>query len=300
MMNTKKQRNKLILAVLLTIAGAIFLIVGMEQYRAAPVYYISPEDDGVELYRADGKYYLNDIELERVNAGWWEGISNFGKGFIPGCPYFIPAGLGLVFGLRLVAKAPPPFLWGSILFGRQGKEVNDGKISLRQAPGGVIAIRSWGVNKQGVLRSTAVGTEWESAILEADVTPLVGGWHGIYAYRLGTNIDDAGGCDVEGVVSLSGHITGHKDSLLRAQKCTVLVLLIEPKKTSLKPLLEQRYKCPVVVTSNIKHTLQNWILSQEGIFWLGHNAKLISGKLQDKFERDIEELPAYQKFGGES
>ena len=163
---------------------------------------------------------------------------------------------------------------------------------MKQAPGGLIATRCWNVDKTGILSSTARNVKWDSAVLEADINPVVGGWHGVYAYRLGTYID--GGEDVEGLVSLSGRIVGHKDSLLRAQKCTILVLVT--KKEKVAPLLRQRYKCPVVVTSDIELTIQKWVISQEGIFWLAHNERLLSKKLQDKFEHDITAIPAYQEF----
>lgn len=285
-------RNRLILFGILLVIAFILLLIGVTEAEGQTRYYSLPDQDTPILRYDDYKYYLNDIQLELIEKPWLESLKGMWDRNLPVFPYIVGAILCLPAIIYIWCKLPPPLMWGNIL--RAGKEKQDceGIISLTQAPGGVIALRGWDVNKQGVLRSVSTGTEWETAVLEADVKPEVKGWHGIYAYRLGTD-NDVGG-NVAGIVSLSSCVVGHRDSLLRAQKCTILLLITHREKVV--ELLKKRYKCPVIVAKNIKQVLCQWVVGDEGIFWLGHNNRLINRKIQEGISQEIAEMPVYKDF----
>lgn len=280
----------MVVTILLLLMTFAFLFIGLIQLDSEPVFYTSLEDDTIFLKRENLKYFLGDIELERVDTPWQEDV----KSALPFIPYALGGVFCLILWVRYMSQLPPVFMWPKIL-GIEGKLKNqDTKISLREAPGGLIAVRGWTMDKTGCLRSIAKGTNWETTELNADAVPKTGGWRGIYAYRLGTNIDDYD-AKVLGVVSLSGHLVAHKDSMIRAQKCTILLLVT--KKENIASRLEERYKCPVFIVNNPRKALENWVISLEGIFWLAHNNKLITHqRLKETLEYNITELPAYQQF----
>lgn len=272
------------------------------EYRvSAPTYYTLPGDPGFQLKIQDG-YYVNGTKLVEVDKFILERLVDFWNIALMN-PYTMALGFfGILFLFLFVKKMPPPYLWADCLGIKRKQRRLDDPIHLTESPYGIIGLREWGINKDGFLTSTAQGMVWDSETLVADKKPILMGWHGVYAYRLGTK----GCCElgseffglfagVLGIVCLTGHIVGHKDSMLRAEKCTIL--LLATRRVSNAEKLRQHYKCPVVVVSNPSQALNDWAISSEGIFWLQHNQKLIAEKISEKAENDIAQLPAYRAFG---
>jgi len=288
-------RNRLILLGILVVIMTFLMIKGVMETKGSITYYALPDDDTPVLRYDDFEYYLNDVKLERVEKTFAERMKGIWEKNSSALPYIIGTILCIPALLYIVKKLPPALMWGNILRAGKDRHNCEGVMSLTQAPDGVIAVRGWYVNKLGMLRSVTTGTKWDSAVLEADVKPEVKGWHGIYAHRLGTD-NDVGG-NVAGLVSLTGRVVGHRDSLLRAQKCTILLLITHKRKAV--ELLKDRYKCPVIMARNIEQALSCWTIGDEGLFWLGHNNKLINQKIQESIGQEIMEMPVYKDFQAE-
>lgn len=156
---------------------------------------------------------------------------------------------------------------------------------------GIIATRDWKLAHHNVLMSANQGLVWEDVNTKADVKPSAENTKGIYAYRLGTNIRRTWG-KVSGIVSLTGHCVGHANGLVRSEKCQILMLFCMWPGTAKE--LSARYGVPVMLTFDKRRSLEQWMVSLDGIRWLKQNANIISE--EKPLDREIEEIMEREGF----
>lgn len=156
---------------------------------------------------------------------------------------------------------------------------------------GIIATRDWKLAHHNILMSANQGLVWETANTKADEKPSTENDKGLYAYRLGTNMQRSWG-KVYGIVSLSGHCIGHANGLIRAESCRILMLFCLWPNTARE--LSARYGVPVMLTLDKRRSLEKWLVSYSGIRWLQQNADLISGEVP--LDKQIEEIIEKEGF----
>lgn len=278
-----KYRYRLYISLLLLVS----LLAGTGWYIAVDkgvAYYYQTPDGNIELKKYGGEYFINNEKLEHIDKPypWLERIGRIA--FLFGL--CIVVSIAIVFLLRGI---PPIYRWRELLGLRRKSDIIP-TLSLPNAPGGIIGLRYWHIkskNKESFLRSTVQKEYWDRNIKDADEKPKIGGWKGIYSYRLGSYHEKSYAV-VAGIVCLTGKIVSHGDNILRAESCQIL-LLITKKKDGVE-WLKEKYKCPVYLTTDINRTIDTWVLSKEGLFWLNHNTELIDKKIRLKMESDIKNL----------
>lgn len=178
------------------------------------------------------------------------------------------------------------------------KKAKGGKVELLKAPAGVIAVRRWGMTRNGILVSLNQGNKWDGLVFEDRFPPIVHSTAGIYAYRLGSNHAKTynGFTKVMGLVSMTGKVISHQDHTLRGERATILFLVASSEKAAEK--LRNRYYCPIIVNTNPALAIETWAMSDQGLFWQAHNSQLIKEKRVEGMVDSIESLPAYKEFQG--
>lgn len=290
----RRGRRIWIICIALLIIGITFMTIA--DLHSTPQSFSLP--NGMSLIVEDEACYLDGIEITPTKLsvienirGWIKANSNFST-----FPLFI-LGVSCYIGcLVLLIKANPSINSLRLLipqrFLQKHRMPITNNLDISNAPAGIIAVRAWVITKDGMLKSTGRGVVWQNLKTKADIKPEHNNVSGIYAYRLGTHLDDYDFALFEtrvwGIVSLTGHCVGHTDYLVRATACTTLSLIVKREMDADK--LRLHYDCPILVSSNPTKTIQDWILSHQGIYWLQHNEQLIHHPIEDKFTKDIDEI----------
>jgi len=165
------------------------------------------------------------------------------------------------------------------------------EIKLPEDTQGIIAIRDWNIKRHNFLMSANQGLLWDNRIMKADEKPIANNNKGLYAYRLGTNIQRSWG-KVSGIVSLTGRCVGHANGLIRAERCRILLLLCWWPYTAKE--LSSRYGVPVMLVFDKRRALEQWLVSSEGIHWLKQNANIINQEIT--LSQEIEEILKKEDF----
>lgn len=263
-----KQLSFLLLGIFLIIIAVIFFYYGFSNRPERISTWALSTDNNTVLVEDNSGYKLNGIPMNYI------GSRQDGSDIIY-ISFIMLVLLPLILGI------------GSIIYSTKLTKIElfIPSISLKEAPNGVIAIRCWGYDeKNKVLVSLGKGnTKWGYSYLHSDIKPEKGNESGIYAYRLGSMNYFKGG--IQGLIALSGKIISHKDGMLRAEKARILILVIDDNKISIK--LKEKYNIPIIVSSRPEISISNWMIGNEGIFWLRHNNDIIQ---KYRFENDIKKI----------
>jgi len=261
----------------------------MDEYKTT-LTYKNETGDTVMTY-SENYYYVGGekLVLEKHAAEILK--EAFQKKLLPASPYLIVCLLMPFLAQKAMGGMPIWYITKKV-FGIKTKYI--ARIDLDEAPGGLICVRGWDINRKGYLKSTTRDTIWEHPVMVTADDPDIEGWKGIYAHRLGS--PDYYNGKIKGIVSMSGKLVGHEDNVVRGERCEILVLITKSNRIAEK--LRSHYTIPVIVTGSIEKTITSWIMSKQGIFWLSHNEKLITIKKMEKFEQDIENIPALRSFPG--
>ncbi len=169
------------------------------------------------------------------------------------------------------------------------------RITIPPETTGIIAIRKWVVIK-GRLHSLVTGSEWVGSVGIADKPPEKNNSSGIYAIRLGFDGDWSG--NVAGIVACYGKCRiGEKKGIIRAERADIIMLIVAQNGAA----LSQRYGVPVLVAKD-EHIISRWLVTDEGIYWLKHNEKLINSLIgkptlnTSAVEKQIAEILKDKKF----
>lgn len=141
---------------------------------------------------------------------------------------------------------------------------------------GILAIRSWGVDKKGVLKSLVQNTKWEGNTLKTDKLPYKENTKGIYGYRLGVNLSQKG--EVMGIVSLDGEYSYHAEGIVRAEHCKILGFLMSKGLERTAKFISNEYNVPVYLAESAEVAYYDWLFSAEGQKALQHNYELLKEK----------------------
>ncbi len=199
-------------------------------------------------------------------------------------------------------QPPPPIVWSRrtpaqpvqppVQYSYTPNVVN--KIVIPPETSGLICIRQW-ITQDNCLYSTFMRThKWGSKEEVADKPPSKLNENGVYAYKLGSRVPEWNGH--LGIVELSGKTLGHKDGVIRGEKCTILTILV--RNGSWAEKLSATYGIPVVLTSDIIFTFTDWLLNGEGLYWLQHNKNLLRELLNrpDNLTSQVNEILEKEKF----
>lgn len=140
---------------------------------------------------------------------------------------------------------------------------------------GLVGLRKWNVNKHGILKSTAIGTEWAGNQLHAHKVPEKGDMNGIYGYCLGSPVDRGG--RVTGIVELSGKFEYHPEGVVRAEYCRILGFFVSSAYQRLGRAISARYRVPVCFEDTLYGSYMEWLNSPAGVDALRHNAEILRG-----------------------
>jgi hypothetical protein len=113
----------------------------------------------------------------------------------------------------------------------------------------------------------------------ADKVPAENNRNGIYAYQLGSWVPTWP--HHVGIVEMLDHIEVHADGVLRAEKCKILVIIVNWGRVHWAREISARYNVPVYVSNYPEQAFRTWLLGPDGIKWLNHNFNLI---YKPKFE----------------
>ena len=138
---------------------------------------------------------------------------------------------------------------------------------------GIIIVRSWGVDKKGVLKSLFQNTTWDGKVLTADKNPNKDNPKGIYGYRLGVSIKQQG--KVMGIVALEGEYSYHAEGIVRAEHCKILGFLMSKGFERTAKFISNKYNVPTYLDESAEVAYYNWLFSEEGQKALQHNFELL-------------------------
>ena len=267
----------------------------------------------------DGVRYADDyiLNLAYVEAIWhdntllypvnkkvatfWENVKSGNvpiRWSVPVWPFYLVLACILLFFLRFAIWGMLKYLFNAVSnlniiphLCPTGESFLANEITLPESTQGIIATREWNIKKHNLLVSANQGMIYKEPKVIADEIPTKENNNGIYAYRFGTNMRKSW-AKVSGVVSLSGKCVGHTNGLIRAEKCRILFLFcLWP---GVAKELSARYKVPVMLTLDKKSDIEKFLISDEGVKWLKHNADIIKGDFNN-IEQDIEEI--FEKEG---
>ncbi len=288
----KPSKIGIILGVIL-LAGAFACLHYSDIHKPTDYYTTSNNSSIVSFkYGSESGYYLNGEKLFLNKQMADE------KGLLSVSDILGLASIALLFGAVLMLRAVIPniYYYCSLIQKKFMKKQNITDISISSAPAGIMALREWDISGDYKLKSTAKESVWESCKVKSDAIPKNGNLSGIYAYRLGTysknewNIYDK----AFGIVCLTGHCVGHKDNIIRASNCTILMLITKKEKNANE--LRKTYGCPVLTSSNPIKSINKWAMTRQGLFWMQHNNEIIEQGIGSFIDKEIAEMPEYQKF----
>lgn len=297
-----KKTSKPLLVIMLCIfaIGSISLIVSHLDFTPTTVEYLSP-DNASSLIIRDGKSYVNGTQVYQIYPPKNVSIIDKYKTWIVansswnGFPLF---GFGLLCSIIVIMYLFSANVSGGTIMSLFPKRLRSKKkdiipeLNISPMPKGFAAMRAWTMTKDGWLKSTARGVVWQGCKVKADVEPRYDSVSGIYAFRLGTRLDELDFMPFQpkvwGVVSLAGRIIGHGDGIVRASTCVVLYLMVKHEKDAEK--LRLHYDCPILVLQNPVKTIRKWVISSQGVQWLAHNAQLVEGSRGNRYLTEIDEV----------
>jgi hypothetical protein len=137
---------------------------------------------------------------------------------------------------------------------------------------GLVGIREW-TWIDDILTSRNHKYVWNSNKMIADKIPDRNNWNGIYAYQLGAMVPSWP--HHTGIVEMLGHIEVHSDGMVRAEKCKILVIIVNWGRVEWAQGVSSRYNVPVYVSKFPEQAFREWLLGTDGIKWLNHNYNLL-------------------------
>ena len=140
---------------------------------------------------------------------------------------------------------------------------------------GLVGIRDW-TWIDDILTSRNHKYIWDSSEMTADKIPDKNNRHGIYAYRLGSIVPTWP--HHIGIVEMLGHIEVHSDGIFRAEKCKILVIIVNWGRVQWARRISARYNIPVYVSNFPEQAFREWLLGPDGMKWLNHDYNLIYSK----------------------
>jgi hypothetical protein len=140
---------------------------------------------------------------------------------------------------------------------------------------GLVGIREW-TWTDAVLTSRNHKYVWTSSKMTADKVPDENNWNGIYAYRLGSVVP--AWPHHLGIVEMLGHVEVHADGVVRADKCQILVIIVNWGRMRWAREISSRYNVPVYVSYFPEQAFREWLLGPDGMKWLNHNHNLLYPK----------------------
>jgi hypothetical protein len=158
-------------------------------------------------------------------------------------------------------------------------------IALPDDVSGLVGIRSF-TRLRGILGSAGFGFKiWDSKNMQADELPLQNNKHGLYGILLGCGYSEN---FLIGIVSFSGTVRTHADGVVRAEYCRILTVICKSQKIA--EVVSAYYGVPTVIGKKPNQTYERWLVSEDGIKWLSHNAEIIKKEAiyGDKREGNLE------------
>ena len=140
---------------------------------------------------------------------------------------------------------------------------------------GLVGIREW-TWIEDTLTSRNHKYVWNSRYMIADKTPNKNNKNGIYAYRLGASVPTWP--HHIGIVEMQGHAEIHSDGMIRAEKCKILVIVVNWGRAHWARRISSRYNVPVYVSNFPEQAFREWLLGPDGMKWLNHNFNLLYSK----------------------
>jgi hypothetical protein len=143
---------------------------------------------------------------------------------------------------------------------------------------GLVGIRQWNWT-ESLLASRNQKYIWTSGKIIADKIPARDNQNGIYAYQLGALTPTW--LHHIGIVEMLDHIEVHADGILRAEKCKILVIVVNWGQAQWGREVSGRYNIPIYISNYPEQAFKEWLLGSDGIKWLNHNYNLLnSNKLK--------------------
>ncbi len=156
---------------------------------------------------------------------------------------------------------------------------------------GIVAIRQW-TWMEGVLTSRNQKYIWTSSKMLSDKVPLKNNQNGIYAYQLGSLVPSWP--HHIGIVEMLDHIEVHADGVVRAEKCKILVIIVNWGHARWAREVSSRYNIPVYSGNYPAQIFREWLLGPDGMKWLNHNYNLLHAtkfKIIEEAEKLLGENP---------
>lgn len=141
------------------------------------------------------------------------------------------------------------------------------------AVNGIVGIRQW-TYLDSILTSRNQKYIWTSSNILADKVPTKDNQSGIYAYQLGSMIPSW--AHHIGIVEMLDHIQVHSDGVIRAEKCKILVIIVNWGNSRWAREVSSRYNIPVYIANYPGQAFQRWLLGPDGMKWLNHNYYLLN------------------------
>lgn len=148
---------------------------------------------------------------------------------------------------------------------------------------GIVAVRQWRVSREGMLVGPNTNYVWVSDIVIADGIPTKTNFSGIYAYIPERARVTA--WDNLGIVALTGKCVGYRDGMVRAERCQVLTVICRGRESAER--ISANYGIPTVYSKSVRSAFREWLIGNEGIYWLHHNRILLMGSKPDKLTQEV-------------